>query len=78
MKTYTVKKFNTDQKTPLQPSTIPNFQGGFEKMQKSSVLLKICVSVRKIKGFFGDGMSCSEFFGEGGQFNLGNFPSGFL
>ena len=56
MKTYTVKKFNTDQKTPLQPSTIPNFQGGFEKMQKSSVLLKICVSIRKIKG--SSGMVC--------------------
>ena len=75
MKTYTVKKFNTDRKTPIQPSTIPNFQGQF---QKSAGFRKICVSIRKIKGFFVDGMSCSEFFGEGGQFNLGNFFSGFL
>jgi len=60
MKTYTVKKFNTDRKTPIQPSTIPNFQGQF---QKSAGFRKICVSIRKIKGSLGMVYPVLDFLG---------------
>ncbi|MFA5158803.1 MAG: hypothetical protein WC451_06525 [Patescibacteria group bacterium] len=77
MKINLMKNLATNQNTPFQPSTIPSFRGGFEKMQKSAGLLKNRVSIRKIKGFIGDGRSCAEKFGEGGQLNHRTFFSGF-
>jgi hypothetical protein len=60
MRTYTIKKFNTDQKTPIQPSTIPNFWGQFQKL---AGFRKICVSIRKIKGSSGIVYPVLDFLG---------------
>jgi hypothetical protein len=72
-----IKKITVNQKTPFKPSTIPSFQGGFENKQKSAGSLKNSVSIRKIKGFIGDGLPCAVKIGEGGQLNHRTFFSGF-
>jgi hypothetical protein len=78
MKINISEKISISKKTPAKPSTIPSIQGGFKNMRKASIFLQSLLSVQFKTGIAVDSLDSIFLNGEGGQFILGNFPSGFL
>lgn len=65
---------NKNRKTPIQPSTIHVFQGGFEK---SGGFLKMFVTIRNLKWKAVDSLPRIGQEREAGEFILVNFQNGF-
>lgn len=74
MITNTIKKSSLNKNTSVKPSTVPSIQGWFKKMLK---VAEERLSCRFTTGIAVDGLDRIVFIGEGRQFNLCNFFSGF-